>query len=89
MHPNPEVKAKFRRRNRSIHGYVIRVSGNLDELDFEWFGALSISNQENGAALLSGSIPDQAALLRVLLRLNDLGLTILSVKAIKQRRSTK
>jgi hypothetical protein len=89
MHHNPEIKTKFRRRNRPIQGYAIRIAGNLDELDFEWFGALSISNQENGAALLSGSIPDQAALLRVLLRLNDLGLTILSVKAIKQRRSTK
>jgi hypothetical protein len=89
MHSNPEIKTRFRRRNRPIQGYVIQVAGNLGELDFEWFGALSISNQENGAALLSGSIPDQAALLRVLLRLNDLGLTILSVKTIKRRRSTK
>jgi hypothetical protein len=89
MHHNPETKTKFRRRNRPIQGYMIQVAGNLDELDFEWFGASSISNQGDGAALLYGSIPDQAALLRVLLRLNDLGLTILSVKAIKQRRSTK
>lgn len=89
MRRNPKSNSKHLRQNRPIQGYEIRVAGHLDELDFEWFGALSISNQENGAALLSGLIPDQSALLRVLLRLNDLGLTILSVKAIKRRRSTK
>jgi hypothetical protein len=47
---------------------------------------VSIANQENGDALLTGSIPDQAALLSVLLRLNDLGLTILSVKALRRSR---
>jgi hypothetical protein len=85
----PERKSKHLRQQRPIQGYEIRVAGSLDELDFEWFGALSIANQENGDALLSGSIPDQASLLRVLLHLNDLGLTILSVKSIRRRRSTK
>jgi hypothetical protein len=55
----------------------------------EWFGEVSIVNQANGDALLSGSIPDQSALLRVLLRLHDLGLTVLSVKALKRRRTIK
>ena len=84
MYHNPENNPK-RRRRKPIQGYEIRVAGHLEDTAFEWFGAVSIADQRNGDALLTGSIPDQAALLRVLLRLHDLGLTILSVKALKRR----
>jgi hypothetical protein len=84
MHRNSENSPK--RRRKSIRGYEIRVASHLEDTDAEWFGAASIANQENGDALLSGAIPDQAALMSVLLRLHDLGLTILSVKALRRRR---
>ncbi len=71
---------------QAIQGYEIRVAGHLESGAFDWFGEVVISNLENGDALLSGAIPDQPALLRVLLRLHDLGITILSVKALKRRR---
>ena len=73
-------------RRRSIQGYEIRVAGHLEEDAMEWYGEFTIANQGNGDALLSCPIPDQAALMRVLLHLNDLGLTILSVTALKNRR---
>ena len=85
MHRNPENNPK-RRRNKPIHGYEIRVAGHLEDTAFEWFGAVSIASQDNGDTLLTGSIPDQAALMSVLLRLHDLGLTILSVKALRRRK---
>jgi len=85
MHHNPENHPK-RRRSKPIRGYVIRVAGHLEDTVFEWFGAVSITDQENGDALLTGSIPDQAALMGVLLHLHDLGLTILSVKALRRRK---
>ena len=76
-----------RREASSITGYEIEVLGHLDEKTFEWFGSMSIDNQENGSALLGGAIPDQPALIRILLQLNDLGITLLSVKALRRRRN--
>jgi hypothetical protein len=75
-----------RRHPGRIQGYEIRVAGQLEEASLEWYGEISVANQSNGDALLSGSIPDQAALLRVLLRLDELGMTILMVKALKKRK---
>jgi hypothetical protein len=85
MYRNPENNPR-RRRSKPIQGYEIRVAGYLECTAFEWFGAVSIAKQEDGDTLVTGSIPDQAALMRVLLHLNDLGLTILSVKALRRRR---
>lgn len=42
------------------------------------FGGLRIEQQEGGTTLLSGPLPDQAALHGVLLQLIRLGLTLLS-----------
>ena len=84
MHRNPQNNPK-QRRSMPIQGYEIRVAGHLEDTAFDWFGAMSIANQQNGDAFLTGSIPDQAALMRVLLHLNDLGLTILSVEALRRR----
>ena len=84
MHRNPENNHR-RRRSRPIQGYEVRVAGYLEDTAFEWFGAVSIVRQDDGDTLLTGSIPDQAALMRVLLHLNDLGLTILSVKTLRRR----
>jgi len=89
MHRDPERKSKKIRRYRPVQGYEIRVAGHLDETAFDWFGEIQVANRASGDALLSGSIPDQAAMLSVLLRLNDLGLSILSVRAIRRRCSRK
>jgi len=42
--------------------YQIRVKGHLDETLGSWFQGFTISNQEDGDALLTGPIQDQAAL---------------------------
>jgi len=62
--------------------YQIRVKGHLDEILAEWFDGLTISNQENGEAELSGRLPDQAALHGVLKQISNLGLALISVNAI-------
>ena len=41
---------------------------------------LSITHQSDGTTLLSGPIQDQAALYGLLLKLRDLGLTLLSLE---------
>jgi hypothetical protein len=59
--------------------YQIRIKGHLDSSLADTFADLEISNLENGEALLSGQIQDQAALQGVLNRINNLGLTLISV----------
>jgi hypothetical protein len=60
--------------------YAIRVQGHLDRSWQASFERLRIEHQDAGTTLLSGSLPDQAALQGVLLQLICLGLTLLSVE---------
>ena len=62
--------------------YQIRVQGHLDNTWVDWFDSLDIANQEGGEAVLSGSLPDQAALLGVLNRIGSLGLILISVNMV-------
>jgi hypothetical protein len=64
--------------------YQIRVRGHLSAQRAAWFDGLSIENQPNGEALLTGPIRDQAALHGVLIRIRDLGLPLLSVLCVEQ-----
>lgn len=60
--------------------YQIEVKGTLDESWSDWFDGFSVT-QEDGKTLLAGKVIDQAALLGILTKINDLGLVILSVMA--------
>lgn len=51
----------------------------------DWFEGLTISNQEDGEALLSGHIQDQAALHGVLKRISNLGLTLIFVNTVPKK----
>jgi hypothetical protein len=62
--------------------YQIRVKGHLGEQWQSWFDGLTITNVEQGEAILSGSLPDQAALHGVLEKIRDLGLPLLEVRRI-------
>ena len=60
--------------------YRIRVQGHLDPSWQQRFEGFRIEHQEAGTTLLSGSLPDQAALHGVLLQIVRLGLTLLSLE---------
>jgi hypothetical protein len=62
--------------------YQIRVKGHLDDDWADWFDGLTIANQPNGEAVLSGPIADQAALHGLLNRIFNLGLPLLLVRLI-------
>ena len=64
--------------------YQIRVKGQLDASLANSFDDLTLSSLENGETLLSGQIQDQAALQGVLNRINNLGLTLISVNPIPE-----
>jgi hypothetical protein len=64
--------------------YQIKVTGHFDETLASWFEGFSISNQEDGDALMTGPIQDQAALHGILNRISNLGLTLLSVNSLPE-----
>jgi hypothetical protein len=64
--------------------YHFRVKGHLDETLAGWFEDMTVSNLEEGDALLAGFLPDQAALQGILKRISDLGLTLISVNAVTE-----
>ncbi|MFL5665336.1 MAG: hypothetical protein ACJ8BW_28925 [Ktedonobacteraceae bacterium] len=61
--------------------YIIRVKGHLDPFWQAWFENLLITHESDGTTRLSGPIPDRAALYGILLKMCDLGLTLLSLEA--------
>lgn len=62
--------------------YQIRIKGHLSDQWAGWFGNLTILLAENGDTLLTGPIPDQAALFGLLRRVRDLGMQLISVNRL-------
>jgi hypothetical protein len=60
--------------------YALRVQGHLSPSWQDRCGGLHIEQQEAGTTLLSGTLPDQAALHGVLLQIIRLGLVLLSLE---------
>ena len=63
--------------------YEIWVKGHLDAHWTPWFAGLEIANLENGEAVLSGEIVDQAALHGMLAKVRDLGLPLIAVAHVE------
>ena len=63
----------------------IRIEGHIDKDWAEWLEDFSIVHQPNEEAVLTGKIPDQAALYGLIAKLRDLGLTLLSVNCEEDR----
>jgi len=69
--------------------YQIRIRGHLDSQWTDWFDGFSITLEENGDTLLSGSVTDQAALYGLLRKVRDLGMPLVSVVQVQPNRSEK
>jgi hypothetical protein len=68
--------------------YQIRVQGRLDRHWNDWFEGMEIKH-EGDQTLLTGTVPDQAALHGLLHRIRDLNLILLSVYLITPETAKK
>ena len=59
--------------------YEIKIKGHLEEHWSDWLGGLEITQDGHGNSLLTGIVPDQAALHGILNQVRDLGLTLISI----------
>ena len=73
--------------------YEIQVAGRIAAERADWFDgmALTVQATPDGVTItiLSGTLPDQAALFGVLNRIRDLGLKLISVTAIESPTNTR
>jgi hypothetical protein len=62
--------------------YQIRIMGHLGPQWAGWFEGLTITLEDNGDTVLTGTVADQAALHGLLRRVRDLGMPLLAVNSL-------
>lgn len=68
--------------------YEIRIKEPLADKWLPWFDEFAVTRTESGETLLTGSIPDQAALHGVLAKIRDLNITLISVNQIEPKKDS-
>jgi hypothetical protein len=63
--------------------YQIRIEGHLDQQWTDWFEGLTLTLEEDGNTLLTGSVADQAALHGLLKKIRDLGIVLVSINRVQ------
>ncbi len=66
--------------------YCIRIEGHLAPEWSDWFENMTVQRQPDGTTTLSGPVRDQAALHGLLIKVRDLGLSLVSVNPIALHR---
>ena len=59
--------------------YELRIEGHLDRHWSTWFGGMTLLHEDDGTTRLRGVVTDQAELHGLLVKLRDLGATLISV----------
>jgi hypothetical protein len=73
----------YTKRMLMTEHYEIRIMGRLNPHWSEWFSGLALTYVEENETLLTGLLPDQAALHSLLERIRDLNLTLISINCSK------
>jgi hypothetical protein len=67
---------------------TILVEGHLDQEWADWFDGLNITHHPDGTSQIHGILPDQSALYGVLLKLRDLGISLISVERSTEKHNS-
>jgi hypothetical protein len=62
--------------------YEIHIKGHLSANWSDWFDGITVTNLDQGESLITGLVPDQAALHGLLARVYSLNLTLLGVRRV-------
>lgn len=62
----------------------IYVKGNINPKWSDWFGEMQMQENACGETILSGKLPDMAAVYGVISRLGSLVIPLISVKCIEE-----
>jgi hypothetical protein len=62
--------------------YRIRIKSQLDPYWADWFGGMVFTNLENGEAELEGPVEGQEVLHRIIERIRDLNIGLVSIEQI-------
>ena len=65
--------------------YQIRIKGHLDQTWIDWFAPLTIVNETDGEATLTGAVRDQVELHSLIDKVFNLNLTLLAVNHLTER----
>lgn len=63
--------------------YEFRVEGHLDDHWSSWFGRFTIAREADGTTTITGPVVDQAELHGLLVKIRDLGVTLISVARVE------
>ena len=69
--------------------YEIRLRGHVDRHRVTTFEGFDVTHHPDGETILTGDVPDQAALYGILNRLRDLGVPLVSVNQLREARGEK
>ncbi len=69
-------------RPQSTACYKLRLDGHLDDHWSQWFGDLTLARESDGTTSLIGPVSDQAELHGLLMKVRDLGVTLISVTVV-------
>ncbi len=62
--------------------YQIRIKGHLGVQWTNWFEGLTVTLEDNGDTVITGTVVDQAALHGLFKKIRDLGLVLISVNRV-------
>jgi hypothetical protein len=67
----------------TLTSYQFRIRGHVDETLSDWFTPMSVANEPNGEATLTGPVRDQAELYGILMKLYNLNFTLIAVQRMQ------
>jgi hypothetical protein len=63
--------------------YEIRIKGHIGDSWSTWFEGLTIRHEKSGETVLTGPLMDQAALYGLLMKIRDLGLSLIALNRVE------